>query len=193
VCAFCCSTLPAVHATTLSRPFSFARLVTALCTAVLLGGCNMSDEAEELSGGYLYRNEGPDTKELLGDVFAFGKQGMESIHGRVVRYRHNAEFIVSVQHPVYEEYRTGLGFDLRCDLRKYPKNSETDIIASERVADSLLTHDPHYKAIFSHKINYWIIAHRHQKVYGPLTYTQYVQQARALQVPDRLMLEAEPQ
>jgi hypothetical protein len=157
-------------------------------TAVLLGGCNLSDEAEELSGGYLYRNEGPNTKELLS-----GRPGMASIHGKVVGYHYNADFIVAVQRPVHEEYRTGLGFDLRGDLQKYPTNSDADRLASERVADSLLAHDPHYRAIFVHKMNYWIIAHGPQRIYGPLTYPQYMQQARALHVPNGLALEAEPE
>ncbi|TFZ62839.1 hypothetical protein E4631_24285 [Hymenobacter sp. UV11] len=102
----------------------------------------MSDEAEQLSGGYLYRDEGPDTKELLS-----GRAGMASIHGRVVRYRYNDNFIVAVQCPVYAEYRDGVGFELREDLRKYPTNSAAEIAASERVADSLLTHDQQYQAI----------------------------------------------
>lgn len=146
----------------------------------------MSDEAEELSGGYLYRSDGGTTNELLG-----GKGLKSSIHGQVLRYRYNADFIVAVQRPVYQEYRAGLGFDLRDDLRKYPTNSQAERVASERVADSLLTHDPYSSSIFVHKTNYWIITHGPRKVYGPLTYPQYVQQARTLQVPDRLALEAE--
>ena len=119
----------------------------------------MSDEAEQLSGGYRYRNEGPRIKELLSD-----RAGMAPVHGQVVRYRYNADFSVAVQRPVYDEYRTGLGFNLRDDLRKYPTNSAADQVASERVADSLLAHDSPYRAIFAHKTNYWIIAHRLGKV-----------------------------
>jgi len=148
----------------------------------------MSDEDEQLSGGYLYRNEGPDTKELLSN-----RDGMASIHGRVVRYRYNDNFIVAVQHPVYAEYHAGVGFELRGDLRKYPTNSAAEIAASERAADSLLTHDQQYQAIFAHKTNYWLIVHQPAKVYGPLTYSQYVQQVRALRVPEELALKAEPE
>ena len=172
----------------LPSPPSYTRFAVALVIAVLLGGCNLSDEAEELSGGYRYRNEGPNTKELLSS-----REGMASIHGRVLRYRHNADFIVAVQHPVYKEYRTGLGFDLRSDERTYPTNSVAEMVASERVADSLLTHDPQYRAVFVHRMNYWIIAHGPGKVHGPLTYSEYVQQARTLQLPDQLTLEAEPE
>ncbi|MBT9394869.1 hypothetical protein KLP40_17015 [Hymenobacter sp. NST-14] len=177
-----------MHATALFRPLSFARLATALGAAVLLGGCNMSDEAEELSGGYHYRNEGLDRKELLS-----GWEGMPSIHGKVVRYSFNKDFIVAAQRPVYDEYRSGLGSDLRHQLREYSANLDADIRDSERVADSLLTHDPYYQSLFVHKTNYWIIAHRARRVYGPLTYPEYVQQAHALQVPDRLALDAEPE
>lgn len=168
--------------------FSFTCIAVIVVGAVLWSSCGNSDEAEELSGGYLYRDEGGNIKELLS-----GRAGMVSIHGKVVRYRYNAEFIAAVQHPVYEEYRTGLGFDLRDDERKFPTNSAAEQAASERVADSLLTHDPKYRALFIHKTNYWIIAHHPGKVYGPLTYPQYVQQAQSLQVPNRLMLEVEPE
>jgi len=174
-----------VHPSAPSRPFLFARLAVALGVAAL-AGCNMSDEAEELSGGYLYRNEGPDTKELLSN-----RKGMPSIFGRVVRYGYNADFVVAAQRPMYDEYRYGLGADLRSDPRKYPTNSTAEREASERVADSLLAHDPHYRAVFAHGTNYWIIAHGPGKVYGPLTYPEYVQQARALQVPNKLAIEAE--
>ena len=169
----------------------FSHLTVAFVGAVLLRGCNLSDEAEELSGGYLYRNEGTTTKELLGETFVLGRRGMESIHGEVVRYRYNEQFIVAVQRPVYKEYLNGVAFDLRDDLQKYQTNSEAERLASERVADSLLTYNPHYKSIFVHETNYWIIAHRLHQVFGPLTYQEYARQAQALHLPAALALKAE--
>jgi hypothetical protein len=37
-----------------------------LFVVFLVQGCNMSDYTEDLSGGYFYRDEGPDTKDILG-------------------------------------------------------------------------------------------------------------------------------
>jgi hypothetical protein len=156
-----------------------------LCGALLLvcfflHGCS-SDNTEELSGGYFYRDEGVNAKDILCHL-----PNRKGIYSKITGYDYNADFIVAVQQPNYEEYKTMIGFDLRDNLKKYPKNSSEERIESEKEADSILKHDPYYKLIFAHKTNYWIIVNKSKEVLGPLTQMEYQSKRKYLNIPESI-------
>jgi hypothetical protein len=155
--------------------------LTLLILCVSFTACNMSDSREELSGDYFYRNEGRDVKDILSHA-----PNRENIYSNVIGYNYNSDFIVAMQQPNFEQYKSMVGFELRDDLKKYPTNSAKDIIESERQADSLLKNDPKYKLIFAHKINYWIIVHKQNKLMGPFIKEDYIQKRKELKVPKNI-------
>lgn len=160
----------------------YFRILSAalLLSSIVLHGCN-SDNTEDLSGGYFYRDEGGNTKDILCRL-----PNRKGIYSKVTGYDYNADFIVAVQRPNYEEYKTIVGFDLRNNLKKYPTNSLEERVQSEKEADSILKHDPYYELIFAHKINYWIIVNRSKEVIGPLTQIEYQSKRRELKIPENI-------
>ena len=142
----------------------------------------MSDEAEDLSGGYFYRGDGAPMNQLLSNA-----EGMRDIYGEVYEYGYNDAFIVAAQHPNFGDYRQMLAFNLY-DYKQ--PDSEARRARNEAMADSLLRHDPFYASLFVHPTNYWIIAHQRKKVYGPLTKEQYMRTRKTLQIPDNIQLSA---
>lgn len=140
-----------------------------------------SDSSEDLSGHYFYRNEGTHVKDILSHI-----PNRKEIYSEVVGYDFNSDFIVAEQKPVYDEYKTMIGFNLRENLKKYPTNSKEDVIQSETEADSILKYDPCYKLIFAHKINYWIIVNKDKKVLGPLTNEEYKTKRKELDIPKNI-------
>lgn len=145
-----------------------------------LHGCS-SDNTEELIGGYFYRDEGVNTKDILCHL-----SNRKGIYSKVTAYDYNADFIVAVQQPTYEEYKTMVGFNLRDNLKKYPTNSSEESVQSEKEADSILKHDPYYKSIFAHKINYWIIVNKSEEVLGPLAKVEYQSKRTDLNIPENI-------
>jgi len=153
---------------------------------ITLYNCSNGDYTEELSGNYFYRNEGPDTKDILSH-----SPNRKEIYSKVLSYSYNERFIVAVQMPIYNEYKKMIAFDLRDDFKKYPKNSNDEILKSEKSADSILINDSFYKTIFSNKMNYWIIDHERKLFLGPLSLDEYELKRKQLGVPDNLQLDSQ--
>jgi len=141
------------------------------------------DYEKELSGNFFYRDEGSKVKEIISHL-SNGK----NIYSTIVSYDFNKDYIIAVQKPNYEAYKISLAFELRNDLKRYPANSSEEIMQSERVADSLLKHDPFYVKVFSRDINYWIISNKIKQVYGPLSKEEYLKKRTELRVPRKLKL-----
>lgn len=160
--------------------YFWAFLGASLLLCFFLIGCS-SDNTEELSGGYFYRDEGVNTKDILSHL-----PNRKGIYSKITAFDYNADFIIAVQQPSYDEYKTMIGFDLRDSLKKYPTNSSVERIQSEKEADSILNHDPYYKLIFAHKINYWIIANKSKEVLGPLTKEEYKNKRKELKIPQSI-------
>jgi hypothetical protein len=151
----------------------------------LINGCiNNSDYSEDLSGHYFYRDEGGHVKDILCHL-----PNHKEIYSEVIGYSYNKDFIVAVQKPVYEEYRTIIGFNLRSDLKRYPTNSKEEAMQSEKEADSILKHNPFYLAVFKNKLNYWIISNAKQELYGPFTKSEYESKRKELMVPESVQIE----
>jgi len=160
-----------------------AYLLVSIMLLLQLIGCS-GDRTEELSGDYFYRVEGPTAKDIL-----CHSDSCKSIYANVISYNFDGNFIIAAQQPIFSAYVNMVGFELRNDLKKYPTNSIEEIEESERIADSLLKHDPYYIKIFSRSLNYWIISHKDKQLYGPFSNEEYLQKRRELGVPNSLELD----
>lgn len=154
---------------------------------LLITSCGgASDFYEELSGGYFYRDESNDTKEILGH-----DKSKQNIFPKVISYAYNKNFIIAAQEPLKEEYIISLAYEFRTTNSTYAKNSKEDIEKSEIIADSIIQNNEYYKSIFSRKINFWIISHNTKKVFGPLSLDEYIIKRKELGVPEELKLKLE--
>ncbi|MGX5688164.1 hypothetical protein [Arcticibacter tournemirensis] len=164
---------------------SYFTLIIGYVLLSCFNGCSAGgDYAKDLSGDYFYRDEGDSKKDILSHL-----PGKKDIYGEVLDYDYNDNFIVAKQKPIYEEYKSMIGFKLRDNLKEYPTNSKEEIFQSEKEADSILKHDPYYKTIFTHKINYWIISHKDNQMYGPLTKKEYIRKRKELNIPESLRVD----
>jgi hypothetical protein len=150
----------------------------ALIFSCILFSC-ISDYSEELSGNYFYLKQGRNRQVILSHQL--GKMG---IHGKVVSYNFNKDFILALQQPSFEDYRYIISNDLKGDTN----NTAVDVNASQNMADSILKHDPYYRKIFSQEFNYWIISHSENKTYGPLTVEEYLRMREQLHIPAELRI-----
>lgn len=142
-----------------------------------------NDTNSELSGNYFYRDEGGYMKEILSH-----SANRENIYGRIICYDYNSDFIIALQEPIFDEFVSMIGFNLRDDSIKYSSNSSEDIRNSEIEADSILKNDPYYRKIFSSKYNYWIISHKLDSVFGPLTKEEYLIMREEINIPNGVKL-----
>jgi hypothetical protein len=147
-------------------------------------GCNNSDIYRELTGGYAYRDEGGEMKQIL-----CGVNYKNEIYGKVLSYDYNRKFIIVSQEPSLEDYIGMLSFYLRDDTVKYPTNDKDVLLKSEQEADSLIHSDSFYKSIFRNDINYWIIQITNDSLIGPLTKSEFEATRKELQIPDKLKLD----
>lgn len=173
----------------MKNKLSFLKSNLALLTFLFLtisfeNGCiPIRDYYEDLSGNYFYCDEGKNDKEILCNL-----PNHIEIYSKVIGYNYNSDFILAEQQPIYSEFKAIIGSKLRENKKKYPANSMEEVIQSETVADSILLHDPFYKAIFVHSTNYWIIDNKIQKVFGPLTKEDYENKRKELSVPENLKI-----
>lgn len=158
-------------------------LIILFPLSILVNGCSR-DYTEDLSGDYFYRDEGKDVKDILCHL-----PNHKEIYSKVIGYDYNKDFIVAAQNPIYNEYRTTIGFNLRDNLKKFPSNSGEEIVESEKEADSILNHNPFYLSVFAHKLNYWIIYNKTQELYGPFTKSEYEYKRKQLRVPEDIQIE----
>lgn len=138
-----------------------------------------SDSQQELSGDYVYIDEGVSDKFIISEVSA-----SKAIYGEVIAYSFDDQFIVAIQQPDFNEYKSKLSFELRNDITKYPNNSVEDIRITEALSDSILTHDPFYQKVFLRGTNYWIIVVKSDSLVGPLSLHEYLIMREKLSIPE---------
>lgn len=149
-------------------------IVNALFLLAQCGGA--VDFYETLSGDYLYtRGDG----DHILDTRPNGK----NIYGKIVKYKFDKDFIVALQQPNHESYKTMIAFNLRTN---YSSDEEVNLL--EMKADSILAHSPYYIKIFSRKKNYWIISHKNRQIYGPYSIAEYLTKKEELKIPSNLNL-----
>lgn len=161
------------------------RNILMLVIALLSISCHNSDIYKELSGGYAYRDEGGEMKQILGGIGIYRNE----IYGKVLSYDYNREFIIVSQEPSNRDYIGMLSFYLRDDTVKYPKNDKDALLKSEKEADSIIANDPYYKKIFSNDTNYWIIQISSDSLIGPLTKSEFEATRKEMNIPDKLKLD----
>ncbi len=154
---------------------------------LLLNSCNSGSYTSTLSGGYTYHDAGRNYKDILAtkDVIEINDTSLymylrKNIYSKVVDYSFNENFIVAVQSPNKQWHKSAIAFELE-DIYSNEK--------SEHLAVEIVNSDPYYQSIFSRKINYWIISHKKDRVYGPLTKREYFQMRKDLGVPEELKLK----
>ncbi len=158
--------------------------LVAVAICLLFGSCIFnSDEVTELSGDYFYRDEGQHDKSILSHL-----PDKQEIYGEVIGYNYNSDFIIAAQKPNYEVFKSMIAFNLRSDLKRFPKNDSREISLSERMADSIIRNEPIYKNILRNEINYWIIAHRSGNLFGPLSKNEYDKRRTILNIPEQLKI-----
>ncbi len=152
-------------------------IIFALIT--MLGSCNMSDYDEDLSGGYFYMDEAPDNRTI-----GVAPPGKKDIGSTVEAYAYDDNYILVIQRPLLDYYRSAIGNDLVDCL--YSKTPEEDAERGKIMADSVIKHDPYYQKVFSRPINYWIISHQVDSIFGPFSKEEYFQKRKELGVPKEL-------
>jgi hypothetical protein len=163
--------------------YFYSFIIVIMVCFVSKGCIPNSDSTEDLSGHYFYRDEGEHVKDILCHI-----PNRQEIYSEVIDYAYDSDFIVVVQQPVYSEYKAMIGFNLRSTLKKYSANSKEDVAKSENEADSILVNDYFYQSVFKNKINYWIISHKAQQLYGPFTKDEYKEKRKDLRVPESLQI-----
>jgi len=98
------------------RGWSFC-LITLLVITTVSACIPNSDDYHDLSGDYFYRNEGVHVKQIICHLPNRGE-----IYSEVIGYNYDLNFIIVAQKPIYSDYRQMIGFNLRDNLKKYPKN-----------------------------------------------------------------------
>ncbi|MCE7043815.1 DUF3997 domain-containing protein [Dyadobacter sp. CY312] len=149
-------------------------------------GAGISDFTEELGNGYVYESFGQELKNIRSPI-----AGQKNIYGKVIQYVHDENFILVMQQPNEEVYRSILAEEIISKNRnKYLNHSIDDIKEGERLADSLIANDPYYLLIFANKINYWIIYHKNRQIFGPFTEEEYDQKRKEMKITDKLQLDS---
>ena len=145
---------------------------------VLLVSCNSG--FKNLSCNYWYTN----------DNWQVVRGGGYEILSRVVDYNYNDNFIIVLQEPNYEGYISSIESNIRSmDSIKYRSITIANVNETERLADSILKTDSFDKKVFSHKVNYWIVACKDStQLFGPLTKDEYLRKRKELKIPMTLWL-----
>lgn len=160
---------------------NFALNIRIVLTTICFCLSQCSDSQQELSGDYSYFDEGVADKFIISEVSA-----SKAIYGKVIDYKFNDQFIVAIQRPDFNAHKSKIAFELRNDIRNYPDNSVEDIQVTEVRADSILTHNPYYKKVFSRDTNYWIIMVKSDSLVGPLSFEDYLIIKERLEVPESM-------
>jgi len=147
---------------------------------------NAGDYYEELSGEYFFRHEGENIKEILSHL-----PNELSVKPKVLKYSFDKNFIVAIQNPSLKEHINSIAFEIRNINSAYSKNTIRDIQKSKSIADSLIRHNLYYQRIFSRNLNYWIISHKDDSLFGPYSKEEYLIKRKELDVPNTLKLDFE--
>ena len=165
------------------------QLICIVVTIFSFQSCQQGSLIEQLSEGYLYHDGGENYKDIIGrknlsplttltSNLKYIKE--KNIYSKVVDYSFDNEFILVAQEPNKRGHTVGMKFELE-DI--YPSTK------GESIADSLIKNDPYFQIIFSRKLNYWIISHKENSLFGPYSKEKYLEKREELGVPEELKLE----
>lgn len=154
---------------------------------IFFASCN--DYAiDDLSGGYRFHYLQPDEEYIR--KYDTNKKVTKAIYGTIDMLDYNSDFIVVKQSPIFELYRLHLSHLLHeIDSNRFPRRATGELEYREKIADSILRHDPFYQKMFSSDVNYWIIVHEQDTIIGPLSYEMYKKKREELDIPSYVSLE----
>lgn len=164
--------------------------------------CNPGVYHERLSEGYYYSEPGIGNNYInkntgvpkKTDALSYIHLAKQNIYPKVTHYQYNRDFIVAAQKPNKKGHSYLLGFDLefyfheKHGVKEDRSEKEIYTLHEEKgkvMADSLLRNDPYYKNIFLRNVNYWIISHKLDSLYGPLTKEEYIEKYKKLEMPKK--------
>ncbi|NQY29602.1 MAG: hypothetical protein HRT69_09025 [Flavobacteriaceae bacterium] len=151
--------------------------------------CQEGSSMEKLGEGYSYYDTGTIFKNILRrkessypptDKFNLKYIKEENVYSKIISYSFNEKFILIIQEPNKRGHVVGIKFELE-DVYSNEK--------SELIADSLINNDPYYQKVFSRELNYWIISHQEDSLYGPYSKQQYLKKREVLKIPEKLKLK----
>lgn len=148
----------------------------------LITSCT-SDYSEDLSGGYFYVAEGGKQK-----IIWSSSPDKQDLYATIIDYDYNDDFIIAIQEPDSLEIVHQISFDLEEDTKLFPINSVDNTERSLIVADSIIRNDPFYQLMLSRQYNYWIVQHKKNKVYGPLSREDFDSIKYKLKIPRNLRI-----
>lgn len=169
---------------------------------LIINSCNPGIYHEKLSCGYDYYEIGRFDNYIFRntnvskntDANSYIFSAKQNIYPKVTHYKYNKDFIVAAQNPSKEGHSYLLASDLEFyfyknyDVKEDRYEKEIFTLIEKRgklMADSLLNSDPYYKMIFSRTVNYWIISHKLDSLFGPLTKEEYIEKYRELEMPNK--------
>ena len=182
-------------------------------------GGQTGDQAEELSGGYVYRVDGSMRYILPDHIFH------EGIYPNVVAHAFDENHILVLQKPSRKYVVSFLSQDIRTrylvlyhageirdlspedeqilvngyvqDSSFYsmlskvlsPDNTAEDRKKSTEIAEELLEKNPYYSSLLEKELSYWIIDNSGGIKFGPLTREEFESQSIRLKIPEDLKAE----
>lgn len=163
----------------------FLFVCIVVCT---IQSCNQGSFIEDLSGGYSYHDAGKNYKDIIGEKkrsIPFTKKSNlkyikeRNIYSTVIDYSFDEQFVLAIQKPNKRGHAIGIKFELE---------DVYSVDESESIADSLISCDSYYQEIFSRELNYWIISHKDDSLFGPYSKEEYLLKRKELGVPEELRL-----
>ncbi len=179
-------------------------------------GGQIGDEAESLSGGYVYRVDGTMRYILPDHIFH------EGVYPNVIAHSFDENHILVLQKPSRKYVVSFLAQDIRTrylvlyhageikelsqedeeilingyvqDSSFYsmlsnvlsPNNTAEDIRKSTEIAEELIEKNPYYSSLLEKELSYWIIDHSSEIKLGPLTRQEFEEQITRLGVSEDL-------
>ena len=190
--------------------------ITYILLSLIIFFCSCAgihDKAEDLGDGYVYIYDGGD----LSYIRASNPEEGNAIYPKVIDYTFNKDFVLILQDPHKERIKSLLAHNLRSCYTYYvdslknkdginivsndhlavklfkgkisTENTESDIILSEKIVDSLMNATPYYQKMFTSKRNYWILVKSADQLFGPYSMIEYTLKRKELKIPDDLALD----
>ncbi len=157
---------------------------------LLMLSCQGGNWVDSMSGEYnLYIDGAPYVMIIRKqkDIKAFSSNVSNlhhikrNIYSFVTEIGYDDNFILVIQRPNQELHNLSIAFELRAT------NPEEKCFG---IADSLIKHDPFFQNVFTRDVNYWIISHSNDSLYGPYSEEEYMKTKELLRVPKDIELRA---
>ena len=155
----------------------YSNVLLFILISFVLSCGGVSDYTENLGNGFYFASRGSKVKSIFGPNVNPRKE----IYSKVIEYAFDKDFILVAQEPLWDMHIRSIIISLDEEKSDYQKLEEK--------ADSILRNDPFYQSVFSRKINFWIISHKADSLFGPFSLEDYLIKKEELEVPKGLKLK----